>query len=215
MGEKTNEAMMWLMTLLRHKKHRLFLPLLPPPQQSGFTAVKEKKILHFSSRGLPRRGQTENLTKALTGGTPESWGPPQGEQPCPPPPPPPPLIRELPLEWSLGKAVLVAQGGGGWFRWVEEKGISHPRCPPFLPLSPGQATCRHCQLSPAPNPLGKERDLWRGQQEVGIRGNRKKEHYFLNYPRPMSPAGRVALSLVRTPFYTHTDSHPDPSPISL
>ncbi|CAK6438350.1 unnamed protein product [Pipistrellus nathusii] len=99
-----------------------------------------------------------------------------------------------------GKAVRAARGGGGWFRWVEEKGISHPRCPPSLPLSlPALATCGHCQLAPAPNPLGKEEDLG-----LGARGNRKKEHYFLHYPRPRCPAGRVTLSHGRTPFYTHT-----------
>lgn len=50
----------------------------------------------------------------------------------------------------------MAQGGGGWFRWVE-KDIPHPQCPPSLPLSPpSQATCRCCQLSgPRPSQQGK------------------------------------------------------------
>lgn len=122
----------------------------------------------------------------------------------------------VPLTMVTGEAVLVAQGGGGWFRWVEEKGIPHPQCPPSLPLSlPGQATRRHWELSPAPNPLSEERDLWLGWQEVGGRGSKKKERYFLNYPRPMSLSGRVTLSLLRrAPFYANAYSYPDPRPIS-
>lgn len=159
--------MMWLMTLLWHKKHRLFLPP-PPPLHSGFTAVKEKKkILHFSSRGLPRRGQTAKQPRSIKQGSRRK--PIQSPHPhtlelgastggtCVPQPPT--SIREFPLEWSLGKAVLVAQGGGDWFRWVEEKTSHTHGALPLSPSPPGQATLRPCQLSPAPNPLSKERDL--------------------------------------------------------
>lgn len=71
-------------------------------------------------------------------------------------------IQEFPLEWSLRKAVLVAQGGGGWFRWVEEKDIPHPST---LPLSPSLHLARQptgTANSPAPNPLSKKRDLLLG-----------------------------------------------------
>lgn len=98
---------------------------------------------------------------------------------------------------------------------MEERGISHPRCPPFLPLSPpGQATCRHCQLSPAPNPLGKERDLWQGQQEVGNKREQKERTLFLKLPQAHESLWESHPTPCQDSLL-HTDSHPDPSPSSI
>lgn len=85
---------------------------------------------------------------------------------------------------------MVAQGEGGWFRWVEER-ASHTHgallSPPLC--LPSQATCRHGGFALALSPLCKKGDLW--LRLAG--GEEKRENIertlFLNYLRPLHPTG--------------------------
>lgn len=152
---------MWLMTLLWHKNTGHFF-IYSPPLRVGSQQLKKKKKKNptFLSKGCLEEGR-QQTTSVYKRGQKKIYPKPSapileqglhGRHPHPTPQPP---LGSSPENGHWEGLSWWHRGEGGWFRWVEENGISRPRNPLSLPLPTRPGNLQTCPFSSAPNSLHK------------------------------------------------------------